>query len=176
MHSLVDYSKEEYERYEFHKPVTKLRYFIWETLASHYLELVKNRAYNQDGKFTKAEQQGAVHTLHEVLDLSLLILSPIACFITHKLYKDLHNKNIEDLPWPKTDEKAKKEKIPFKTEELMEMNSQIWKAKKDRGLSLRSDIEYAMVPNRFKSIENDLIRTHNIKSIEYGKELSLVFE
>ncbi len=174
-YSLLEYSRKEYEKYEFHKPVTRIRYFIWEMLASHYLELVKNRAYNHEGKFTKAEQQAAIHTLHEVLDLCLLILSPVACFITHRLYREMHSRDIEDLPWPETDKKARKGRIGFRSEELMELNSRIWKAKKDRGLSLKSEIEYAMLPEKFRPIERDLKETHKIRRIEYGRETSLVF-
>ena len=45
-----------------------LRHFIWETFSSHYLELVKSRAYNQEEKFTNKERNGAVYTLNLVLD------------------------------------------------------------------------------------------------------------
>jgi len=44
----------------------------------------------------------------------------------------------------------------------------IWKAKKDAGKSLKANIEEVIVPQMFKSIEKDLVLTHNIKKINYG--------
>jgi len=48
--------REQYPNYDFHNPVVDIRHFIWEEFASHYLELVKNRAYNQNKEFTKSSR------------------------------------------------------------------------------------------------------------------------
>jgi valyl-tRNA synthetase len=47
------------------------------------------------------------------------------------------------------------------TERIVEFNSSVWRAKKERGLSLRDPIEVA-VPEDLKPFEDDLIRMHNI--------------
>ncbi|UCD07569.1 MAG: valine--tRNA ligase [Candidatus Aenigmatarchaeota archaeon] len=162
-----------YENFDFHRPVSDLKHFIWETFASHYLELVKSRAYNQDRKFTKAEQAAAIHTLNEVLEKILLLLAPITPFITHKLYKDIFGKIVEEQKFPKPDRKYTGKRIGFKTEELMELSSRIWKAKKDKGLSLKAPIRKATIPEKFRKIEKDLIETHNIQHLEYGDKLKI---
>lgn len=42
-----------YEEYNFYNPALELRRFIWEIFASHYIEIVKSRAYNQEKNFQK---------------------------------------------------------------------------------------------------------------------------
>jgi valyl-tRNA synthetase len=175
LNDLIDYTRKHYEAFDFHKPTTKLKSFVWETFASHYLEMVKNRAYNQDGDFSKAEQAAAIDTLNQALDTILLLLSPVAAFSTHRIYHDLRGKRIEHEPFP-AKLKTGKAKPAFTTRELENLNSRIWKRKKDKGLSLKSGIAYAMVPERFRSIENDLARTHHIKQIEYGKSTKIVLD
>ena len=161
-----------YDNFDFHTPVTELKHFIWETFASHYLELVKSRAYNQDSRFTKSEQAAAIHTLNEVLEKILLMLAPITPFITHKLYKDIFAKTIEEQKFPEPDRKHR-EAIAFKTAELMELNSRIWKTKKDKSRSLKTPVKKAVIPKKFKSIEKDLVEAHHIEHLEYGDRLKI---
>ena len=170
VNKLIEFTIKRYDEFDFHGPVTAIKHFVWETFASHYLELVKSRAYNHDGKFSLEEQNGARYTLYKVLEILLLLLHPIACFITHKLYRELYGKYIENQRFPKADVKLLKEEIPFTTEELEELNSLIWKEKKDKGLSLKAEVLEAVLPEKFKSIEKDLKATHNICRIKYGKE------
>jgi valyl-tRNA synthetase len=68
MSRLVSYAKKNYENFDFSRPAAEVRHFMWEVFASNYMELVKNRAYNQSGQFSKSEQNGAIYTLHTILD------------------------------------------------------------------------------------------------------------
>lgn len=166
---IVERTKEGYEKYDFHTPMIEMRNFIWEKFASHYIELVKQRAYNESGKFTVMEQRGAIDTLNKVLDTLLILLSPVACFITHKIYADLRHKEIENEDFPKPSTRDLKHKISFKTEDLIELNSYIWKKKKDKGLSLKTEIKHVSIPTKFKPLEKDIKAAHNIQKLTYGK-------
>ena len=163
--TLIDYCRDHYEKYDFHNPAARIKNFLWETFASHYLELVKNRAYNEHEKFTKSEQNSALFALNYCLDSLLKMLAPIIPFVTHKIYMDLHGKVIGEFP------QALNVRLftEFSKEELMELNSAIWKAKKDKGLSLKAEIAEASIPDSFKIIEKDFMITHGIKKISYGK-------
>ena len=173
LNSLVIYSKERYEHYDFHNPSTKIKHFLWETFASHYLELVKSRAYNQNKIFTKEEENSARFTLHYCLGVMLKLLAPITPLITHKIYNELEGKDIHQETFPLA---IKINKQEFTTEKLVELNSTIWKAKKDKGLSLKEEISKAVIPKEFKSLEKDLKAAHNIKEISFNKELKLQFK
>jgi len=165
---MIAYSRKHYEVFDFHKPSTKMKHLIWEVFASNYMELVKNRAYNHEGLFTKEEQDAAIFTLHKVLESILLVMHPILPFITHRIYRDMKGKEIETEEFPSP---WKLFRIGFSVQELLELNGQIWKAKKDKGLSLKTEIKEVTLPTKFKTIEKDLAISHNIKSVKWGDKL-----
>ena len=171
LNELITFSKGQYFDYDFHNPAIKLKHFLWETFSSHYLELVKNRAYNQDNKYSQEEQDSALYTLHYCLDILLKLLAPIIPFITYKLYQELKNEDIHFTSFP---EVKKEYGSQFTTEELSELNSNIWKAKKDNDLSLKGEVVKAIIPKKFEVIENDLINTHNIRKLEYGDKVEII--
>ena len=165
LNSLVDYSKKRFEKYDFHNPAIKLKHFIWEIFSSHYLELVKNRAYNEDKNFSKEEQNGALETLNYCLRILLEILSPILPFITFKLYNELYNEDIHSRPFPI----IKKVNSKLSNEIIAEVNSLVWKSKKDEGMSLNSEIKLLQIPSSLESISVDLKTMHNAKEVKKGK-------
>ncbi len=164
INDLIKTSTEAYEKYDVHNPVIKIKHFLWETFASHYLELVKNRAYNDD-KFSKEEEKSAHYTLHYALQRILELLAPVLPMITHKLYSDLYGKEIHSQEFPKAEKKLK---IEFTTAALISLNQAIWKVKKDAGKSLRDEKDSFEINKQFKKIEKDMMATHNLKEIKYN--------
>ncbi len=171
INELVKHSHDCYEKYDFHSPATKIKHFLWETFASHYIELAKSRAYNPDNKFTKEEQDSAIFALNHCLDLILKLLAPIVPMLTYKIYSDLRGKDVHGEKFP---EAEKEFSVAFSTEELAELNGMIWKAKKDKGISLKSEINELALPERFKTIEKDIIATHGVKKIRYDKIIEII--
>lgn len=167
---LAEYSRKRYEKYDFHNPAVRIKHFIWETLASHYIELVKNRAYNQEGKFTRKEQDSALYTLHHCLDILLKILAPVTPFITYRIYGGMRKKDIhfEEFPKPENITKPK-----FSTDALINLNSRIWKKKKDEKLSLNAKLKSLTIPEAFRPIEKDLMQAHGVENLKYGKSVGV---
>ncbi len=177
INELIEFSDKGYATYNFFEPATKLRHFLWELFASHYIELVKARAYNSEKKFTEAEQAGAVFTLHYCLQSLLKLLSPIIPLITYKLYKDIYGKNIHEEKFPKA---AKPFPIKARLADLIEVTSFIWKAKKDKGLSLKTAVKSISLPKKFENLKPllaDLIAAHNASEIKFEntKEIKIRF-
>tara|TARA_Y100000310_G_scaffold97577_1_gene95222 strand:+ start:7520 stop:9904 length:2385 start_codon:yes stop_codon:yes gene_type:complete len=166
VNEIIKLTKESYEKYDFHSPSVKMRHFIWETFASHYIELVKKRAYNENKKFSKEEQNSALYTLNYCLDTILKLLAPIIPLITYKIYNELRKKDIHFENFPKA---SKIKNVKIKTEDIVELNSNIWKAKKDKGMSLNSEINSLTIDKKFKIIEKDLIEAYNVIQLNYGK-------
>ena len=160
---LVELAQKKYSEYDFHTPILAIRHFIWETFASHYVELSKSRAYNDD--------KAAFYTLHTCLDTLLKLLAPIVPMFTSKLYKDMRGKDVHKEEFPQ----KTNHKVTFSTEMLIEANSTVWKAKKDKGLSLKAEIAEITVPLPLKPIESDLKATHNAKKISYGDKITVSF-
>ncbi len=170
MNELIKYSRESYSRYDFHNPVIRLRHFLWETFASHYLELVKNRAYNQDKKFSKKDQESALYALNYCMENMLKLLAPVTPVFTQKTYQDVYGRNIHDERFPIT--KLIKSKI--KTQDIENLNSFMWKGKKDKGLSLKSEIKELVLPKKYSVIARDIIACHNVAKLKYGSAIELV--
>ncbi len=193
---IITLTKESYENYNFHTPALEIKHFIWETFASHYIELAKNRAYNTEGKFTKNCQESALWTLHKVLDTILLLWAPVLPFITCKIFDALRTKNIHLEQFPSTipiqtmntpqEQTSSQEptsnqalnqtpsQIPnIGVDELVALNTTIWKAKKDAKLSLKAPIKQLTLPEKFKQFEQDIKGTHGVETLNYGNEVNV---
>ncbi|MEI7961444.1 MAG: valine--tRNA ligase [archaeon] len=172
INSIAKEAKESYKEYDFHNPAVRLTNFIKEEFASHYVETVKRRAYNNDAntKFSEEERNAAVKTLREVLRKALEIQYPINPSFTYFIYKALFSEEIHTKPFPQIDE----HKTEINGKEFVEFNSAVWKAKKDAALSLKDPIKMAIAPLSLKSAEKEIKATHNILTLEFsGKEIKV---
>jgi valyl-tRNA synthetase len=165
VNELIRTSEERYTSYDFHNPAIKMKNFIWEIFSSHYIELAKNRAYNQNHDFTDEEQNAALFTLRYCLQTLLKLMAPITPFITYKLYMELWEKDIHAEDFPAVEHELSPK---LTTDKIVELNSFIWKAKKDKGLALNSEIAELTVPEEFRVVEKDLKMVHKAKQISYG--------
>ncbi len=156
--NLTSRIEKDYEKYNFYNPALELRELIWNIFASHYIELVKKRAYNQEGKFSDDESHSAKWTLHFILERILHLLYPIIPQVTSLIAKEKEI-NLLKSEWPK---KENSEKDVSLFQKIMEFNSKIWKEKKDKGISLRDEIKIK-IPEELKAFEKDLKECHNLK-------------
>jgi len=148
-----------YEDYDFFTVANKTREFLRNVFASHYLEMAKGRAYGEGA--TKEEQEAAWFTLHKVVRELLLLLAPITPYVTDYVWRKLYgtqNIHLERFPKPKRYDVS--EKVG---QSILEFNSQVWEAKRGKGLTLRDQIE-ARIPTNLKPFEADLVRMHHIKA------------
>lgn len=171
VNSLIKDAHKRYEKYDFHNPAIKIKHFIWETFASHYLELVKSRAYNEEKEFSLEEQNAALFTLNYCLDILLKLLAPIVPMITHKIYQDLRGLDIHAESFPEVEHHHK---TLLKKEDIINLNSEVWKYKKDNNMSLKDELSSATILESLRSLEKDLKAMHKIKEIDYGVEIKII--
>ncbi len=156
---LVEDCAKGYGDFNFFIPASGIRDFVWETFASHYLEMVKARAYG-DG-FSKQQQKAAWYTLHTVLKTVLLLLGPLTPFITDHIWTQLYSKSsihLQKFPkasWSKTHRRY--------TESILAFNREVWKVKQEKNLALRDQLEMP-VPKKLTPFQVDLIRMHSLIS------------
>ena len=151
---------EGYKEFNFFIPATELRDFLWGSFASHYLEMAKTRAYGIG--FTKAGQRAAWSTLHECLRTLLLLLGPIAPHLSDRIWRKLYGKrSIHSEAFPRT---MWKEMYRKYTRPLVDFNSDVWKMKKEKGLSLSSPIT-SEIPPILRLFEDDLRAMHKISLV-----------
>ncbi len=156
---LTSFTNEKYNSYDFHHPALKLRNFLWEIFASHYLEIIKARAYNQENQFSKEESESAHYTLHYLLERFLALIYPIIPQITSLIAKD---KNIDliNSNFPKAKETNSDTSL---IEKIMKFNSEVWKTKKEKEISLRDSISGIKIPDSLKDFETDLKACHRLE-------------
>ncbi|PIZ54055.1 valine--tRNA ligase [Candidatus Woesearchaeota archaeon CG_4_10_14_0_2_um_filter_57_5] len=164
--ALIALARERYEKYDFHNPSQQIKHFLWETFASHYLELVKNRTYNSDASFTAAEQQGAIHTLHWVIEQLLALLAPVVPFITAKLYTELCGSDVHALAFPEAQDVTA---VDFSAADIAELNSMVWKSKKDAGRGLRDGITKLVIPEKLSAAGRELQSAHGAAAVATGE-------
>jgi valyl-tRNA synthetase len=155
--NLVGSCERGYRDFNFFVPSIALRDFVWETFASHYVEMVKPRAYGQG--FTKAQQQAAWYTLHMVLKNILLLLGPITPFITDHIWRQMYGKSsIHTQRFPKA---LWSKALKRYTEPVLTFNREVWKVKQERNLALRDPLEM-QVPRKLAPFRADLIKMHSL--------------
>jgi valyl-tRNA synthetase len=167
LNMLIIEANQGYANYDIHNPSVKIRHFIWETFASHYLEMVKNRAYNQNNEYTKPQQHAAIYAIYTVLDNIMKLWAPVLPFMTYHIYKTLHEgRDIHFEAFPKA---LKEYDVDITKEEIIELNSYIWKSKKDAGKSLKDEIKKLVIEEKYAGIQHDIISAHNIKDLKFGE-------
>lgn len=165
INELVKLADRDYNRYNFHIPIVKAKYFLNNTLSSNYLELVKSRCYNGEGKFKEEEKNGAIETLRYALEKLLYILYPVIPFTTNIIVKEIYGKDINEISFPEAEEFTSK----FTIEDIETLNNSIWKYKKNNNISLKDSIEKVVLPLKYEIIKDDIKVTHNIVNLEFGE-------
>jgi valyl-tRNA synthetase len=154
---LTERSRDGYADFNFFVPAIAIRDFVWETFASHYLEMVKPRAYGQG--FTKAQQKAAWFTLHTVLENTLLLLAPIIPFMSDHVWRQLYSKHsihIEKFSKPEWSKAHSRY-----TEQLLTFNREVWKIKEEKKLALRDSLEMN-IPKQLNPFLADLVKMHSL--------------
>jgi len=147
-----------YEDGNLFVPATKIREFVWNVFAAHYIEMVKGRAYG-DGVH-KEESDAARFTLHYVMKSVLLLTAPLTPHITDHVWRRLYGKesiHLEEFPVP-----DKNKAVKGTSQAIIEFDEKIWKSKRDKGQSLKEPIQ-AKVPAKLKPFTPDLARMHHLE-------------
>jgi valyl-tRNA synthetase len=168
LNQMISESGKGYDRLDFNIPATRIRNFTWETFASHYLEMVKARAYNKGSTYSDKQQKGAWYSLHQCLEKILRLIAPICPFITEEIYHGIYSPkaSIHLQPMPKP-ERELETSLTAQTSLIEAANSVIWKAKKDRKLSLNSPVKNLHLPEELEPFRDDLKTMHNAEKISF---------
>jgi valyl-tRNA synthetase len=163
LNQLIQKAKKGYTKLDFIIPSRELRTFTWDLFASHYLELVKGRAYSEK---SEAGRAAAWYTLHKVLNAILKLLAPICPYITDKIHRELYDKktSIHKHQFPEPLKGISKE---HPTATLTQFNADVWKHKKDHKMSLRDTLTTVTASNLLKPYSEDLKRMHNIQALKF---------
>ena len=132
-----------------------LKNFATGVLPSHWLEMVKSRLYDGD--------EAAAWTLHRIVRDLLDAFAPICPFFSHYLSSTLYNRSaVEADTFPQITLNFQTKNWTELTDSVMIFNSEVWKMKKDEGLSLNSEIGGVSLPSNLDCLQTSLTRMHKL--------------
>ena len=145
--------EESWSKVDIYNAAQSIKNFSTGVFPSHWLEMVKSRLYDGD--------EAAAWTLHRIVRDVLTSLSPICPFFTHYLSTTLYAKSSVDVrEFP--DIIASKSELLNLTNHVIDFNSEVWKIKKDNGISLNTEISDIKIPEELVILSDSLIRMHRI--------------
>ena len=159
-----------YETLNFQEVARSLRKFTQEIFASHYLELVKNRAYNRTGEFSKASQDSAMRTLRRTFRNILILFAPISPFVTDYLHRFLFKNSVHTESFPQYSTNVHMD------DSLIEFNQLIWKIKRDAKLALRDPLLSCQIPEELQEYADDLCAMHRIQDKGTGDSIYIFYD
>jgi len=170
LNNLTRRCSEEYDALDPYVPSNAVRTFAWNLFADHYVEAVKPRAYNKDGRFPETLQRGAWYALHTCLENTLRLLAPICPFVTDAIWLELYGKrsiHLEAFPKPKAEWESD---LAARKEEFSAFNAAVWKLKKLRGVPLNQGLPVDLyAPASLEPFREDLLAMHQVHSITFGE-------
>ena len=145
--------EESWTKIDIYNAAQSIKNFSTGVFPSHWLEMVKSRLYDGD--------EAAAWTLHRIVRDLLTSLSPICPFFTHYLSTTLYRHSSVDVrKFPDIIE-SKSELLNL-TNPVIEFNSEVWKLKKDSGISLNTEISNVKIPEKLTILSESLTRMHRI--------------
>lgn len=161
-----------FEEMDTFEPAMTAYEFIWNIFASHYVELVKRRAYNDSGIFSEKEQRSAWATLHLLLKNSLKMMAPIMPFVTDEIWRSMgygstiHKEKFDDIE----DKKEEDERGAILMEMAVKVNNDIWKLKMERGIKLTDEFDKEVyLPPLLKVASKDIEGFHRLTKVIYAE-------
>ena len=152
-----------FEAYDHTKALETTETFFW-TFTDDYLELVKERAYSQEG-YSDQEIGSAVLALRQALGVIVRLLAPFLPFATEEVWSWWQEGSVHLASWPELDE------ISEGSAELLSAASEaliaIRKSKTDEKLSMKAEITSMVLagPDILSEVERDLAAVGRIESL-----------
>ncbi|MBU2477397.1 valine--tRNA ligase, partial [Candidatus Micrarchaeota archaeon] len=165
-----------FDVYEYSKAKSELEYFFWNDFTDNYLEIIKDRIYNEE-KRGKNAKLSAQYTLEKILLGTLKGFAPIMPFITEEIFhlyfsEKEKQKSIHVSSFPEPDKKLVFEKSFISGEETVTVISSVRKFKASKQVSMKAGIELTLEKERIKKIGSaleDLKAVCNATLIKEGK-------
>ena len=142
---------------DIYNATQSIKGFATGVFPGHWLEMSKSRLYDGD--------YAASWTIHRIVRDLLITFSPICPFFTDYLSTVLYGASAVDArsyPPQVFSSNTNTNAYLQLTELLIDFNSSTWKAKKDQGLSLKSEIHGISVPSELDEFKDALTSMHNL--------------
>jgi len=172
LNRLIKECTEAYENYDSSKARQDINHFFWHTFCDYYLEIIKDRIYNN-----KKGKDSCQYALYNGFLAVLKLMAPIIPYITEELYqiyfkKEEKTRSIHLSEFPKFDKKMIDEKIEATGDRFVEILKEIRMAKSKAQKSMKAEIILTIEKKDFellKDVIGDLKAVSAAKEIKTGK-------
>ncbi len=139
---LIQRVTELYRNYDYSAAKNETESFFWRELADNYLEMSKERLYDE----TNEMREGARYTLKYVLLTIMKLFAPILPFITETLYQALFvpfegNGSIHISQWPTVNGSLQNASADAAGETLIEIATAVRRYKSESNISLGTELK-----------------------------------
>ena len=142
---------------DIYNATQSIKGFATGVFPGHWLEMSKSRLYDND--------YAASWTIHRIVRDLLITFSPVCPFFTDYLSTILYGDSAVDArsyPLQVFHNNTETDGYLQITELLIDFNSSTWKAKKEQGLSLKSEIHGIRIPSELDEFKDALTSMHNL--------------
>ncbi|PWL20543.1 MAG: valine--tRNA ligase [Candidatus Aquiluna sp. XM-24bin5] len=161
---VIETATKAFNSYDHTKALETTETFFW-TFTDDYLELVKERAYSQEG-YSPEEIGSAVLALRQALGVLVRLLAPFLPFAAEEVWSWWQEGSVHQAAWPVAAE------ISGESPELLTAASEaliaIRKSKTDQKLSMKAEISNMVLagPAILEQAQRDLAAVGRIQNLE----------
>jgi len=164
---LVKLATNEFQNYEYANAMHLTEKFFWSVFCDNYLEISKNRAYDEENK-NPIGQYSSVLTLYYVMQTLLKLFAPFIPHITEELYQILYSENSIHVKGSWVNYSDLYYEIDSQQSEgLIEILDIVRKFKAEKNLSIKAPIKLLEV----SGIELSEELTEDLKNVTSAEEI-----
>jgi len=164
-----------FRNYDYAAAKNEIESFFWRELADNYLEMSKERLYDE----TNEMREGARYTLYHVLLTVLKLFAPILPYITETLYQALFAPiegagSIHNSQWPIENASLVNVTADAAGEALIEIATAVRRYKSESNISLGTELERLQLATIDASIARMLLEARaDIMSVTRARQLAV---
>ncbi|MDP2906470.1 MAG: valine--tRNA ligase [Nanoarchaeota archaeon] len=179
LQEVIKQTTDDYKVYNFSEAKRLVEQFFWHTFCDNYLEIIKDRLYNE-AKRGKNARTSAQYTLYTSMLAILKMIAPIMPHITEELYHYYFNKyekkkSVHLTEWPKYEKKLEDKKLETVGDKAVDVINKVRQYKTQNGKSMKTEINLVLDEKELKQVLEDLKAVTNAKEISFGKTLEISF-
>ncbi|MDP2908538.1 MAG: valine--tRNA ligase [Nanoarchaeota archaeon] len=168
-----------YQSYKTGEAKRIIEQFFWHTFCDNYLEIIKDRLYNEE-KRGKTARASAQYTLYTALLSILKMMAPIMPHITEEIYslclaKQEKKKSIHISEWPEYDKKLEDKKIEETGDKAVEIINKVRQYKTQNQKSMKTEVKLTLEDKELEKVLDDLKAVTHAVEINFGKTLEISF-
>jgi valyl-tRNA synthetase len=145
-----------FEDYDYAAAKAETEAFFWH-FADNYLELAKQRLYDED----HPQREGAVVALHHTLLTMLKLFAPILPHVTERIYRGIFSatgdESIHTTAWPQAEENWIDPEAESLGDTLIEIATAVRRFKSEQNLSLGTELKRLQLATDDSSLRESLI-------------------